>query len=344
MYQHTFVCFGSLQAPPASAGGVFKQRLGSWSALMEYHSQHETDQEAYVGLHCFDREQALALRERQAGSIAGLAELPCSLPSVCIDIDCAGDMYAAARTTQEILHHIQTRYAVQAGLYVFYSGSKGYHIMLPTAGWLDAAPSTGTPALHRRLAEQLAGPAADRIDPSLYQAGRQWRLPNSLHVKTGLYKVHLEPEELLEDPGYHKDLAKEPRPYTWCSETIAGPALQSLGKRAQLADPAPIRTGERLRGHRLRRSTTEYLTSGARSGDRNRSLFEAAADIAGWNVHLLQLAGVTDHEAIARDTSARLEALLIDRAQSTGLSYQEVVRTLQSASNAATRRIDHDQA
>src|SRR5207248_4331440 len=79
---------------------------------------------------------------------------------------------------------------------VFFSGSKGFHVGLPTSLWAPHPSST----LHRgcrRLAEALAGLAGAAIDAGVYDKVRAFRAPNSRHPKTGLYKRWLSFEELM---------------------------------------------------------------------------------------------------------------------------------------------------
>src|SRR5699024_6359870 len=67
------------------------------------------------------------------------------------------------------------------------------------------------PAICKRLAVALADAAGVLIDSSVYDHQRLFRLPNSRHARTGLYKRYLSHDELLSlDAERIRDLARHP--------------------------------------------------------------------------------------------------------------------------------------
>ena len=86
-------------------------------------------------------------------------------------------------------------------LLVFFSGSKGFHIGLPTSLW-QPMPSERYHRVARRFAEWLVEPIEIAIDVGIYDKVRAFRAPNSRHPKTGLHKRALSARELL-----HLDMA-----------------------------------------------------------------------------------------------------------------------------------------
>jgi len=84
-----------------------------------------------------------------------------------------------------------------AALRVVFSGSKGFHIELPSTLFGGFAPGVDIPAQIGRLAGQLLEGLAVSIDTSIYEPLRLWRVPNSRHQKTGCYAIPLNVDELL---------------------------------------------------------------------------------------------------------------------------------------------------
>lgn len=90
----------------------------------------------------------------------------------------------------------------------FYSGSKGFHVAVPM-GYFGLLPSKELPVILNSLAKYLKKNFYPTLDTTIYNPNRKFRVPGSLHPKTGLYKriVHLENSlEII------KSLAKERGP------------------------------------------------------------------------------------------------------------------------------------
>lgn len=119
-----------------------------------------------------------------------------------IDRETLGEAQEAVRKVHGFLDHVAPG---QARLY--YSGSKGFHVVLPYQT-LGASPSA---TLCSREYRQLAGIVhrATGVEPDykIYSPSRMLRMPDSWHPKTGLYKVELDPSEIDECQW----LAQEPR-------------------------------------------------------------------------------------------------------------------------------------
>ena len=173
----------------------------------------------------------------------------------------------------------------------FFSGSKGFHIGLPTALWLPE-PS---PTFHRdcrRLAETIAAAAGVAIDSGIYDAVRAFRAPNSRHAKTGLHKRRLSLDELL---GLSLprivELAAEPAAFglpepRGNAETAALLAADWQAAVEQVAKQGEVKAARRAASNgtpTLNRATLEFMRDGAGNGDRHRMLFSAAANLAEFN-------------------------------------------------------------
>lgn len=172
----------------------------------------------------------------------------------------------------------------------FYSGSKGFHLGLPTSLW-QPKPSANFHKIARRFAGHLAELAGVTIDTGVYDKVRLFRAPNSRHPKTGLHKRHLPLDVLmmLSLDGIQK-LAAEPAPFdlpkpTATSDQAVADWLDAEHHVERQGEANAARRAESRRAGSsptLNRSTLEIIRDGSTlaNGDRHRMLFSAAANLA----------------------------------------------------------------
>ena len=178
------------------------------------------------------------------------------------------------------------RYAIDDDLLlVFFSGSKGFHIGLPTDLWQPTASGVFN-AVARRLAEGLAGAVQVVIDSGVFDKVRAFRAPNSRHPKTGLHKRRLSLDELMKlSVERIQELAREPLAFdvptvsTRC-DVAAGDWQETAERIEYETEAARERRASPDRSARLNRATLDFITNGAGAGDRHRLLFSAAANLA----------------------------------------------------------------
>ncbi|MHB1037772.1 MAG: DNA primase [Pirellulales bacterium] len=242
----------------------------------------EVHREAYLSAFQFGNDFADHLKA--TGSTAGFAG-PCWASWLWFDID-RPDLDAALKDTRRLAAVLDERYRLgDDDLLVFFSGSKGFHIGLPTALWLPL-PSLTFHRVARRFAETVATLAAVTIDTGVYDKVRAFRAPNSRHAKTGRHKRRLTLDELNGfDLPRILDAARGPAPFDLpeprtTSETAAAD-WQAAGD--QVAREAEVKAARRAGGNgspTLNRSTLDFIREGATAGDRHRLLFSAAANLA----------------------------------------------------------------
>jgi len=105
----------------------------------------------------------------------------------------------------EYLYQNMPRNAVQ----IFFTGKKGFHVECEPVA-VGISPSTELPGIFRYIAGQLRDLLSiSTFDFAVYDARRMWRLPNSKHQSTGLYKVAITHDELAF--GDIRALASTPR-------------------------------------------------------------------------------------------------------------------------------------
>jgi|GEM_PF-1632553 len=123
-----------------------------------------------------------------------------------------GDARQLAITLHEAygLREDQVRY--------FYSGSKGYHLLVPMLLAGEVEPSALMPQILRRMAVAIAGTAGVEIDQGLYTRLGMMRAPGTQHPRTQAWKTEFSwaefstwtPEQILEAAtGF------EPREFAW---------------------------------------------------------------------------------------------------------------------------------
>jgi hypothetical protein len=244
----------------------------------------------------------------------------CWVPLLWWDIDHPDDPERALGDARRLASAVLHRYPAALDdddLLIFYSGSKGYHLGLPT--FWGPAPSVAFHRVARRYSEALANAAGVSIDTGIYDKVRLFRAPNSRHPKTGLHKRRLSYRELLNLPADRvRQLAVEPGPFDlprvtaiddravadWqtAQEAVRRETEATTHRRAAAAEGTP----------RLNRATMEFIRDGADQGHRHRLLFSAAANLAEFSCPL-----------------ALAHALLTETALDSGLTPADVRRQIE---------------
>jgi hypothetical protein len=166
-------------------------------------------------------------------------------PFLPLDLDHEPDPGQALEWGRRLIRRLDAWDVPRRALRLYFSGMKGFSIEIPATLFGGFAPSQD---LHRYL-KHAAGLILQDIpyDRSVYDKLRLWRLPNSQHSKTCLYKIPLTAEEVLtltidqvralarcpRDPMTHPDLTPIPD-----QEWRPDESLVALWREAQQA-PAP---------------------------------------------------------------------------------------------------------
>lgn len=235
------------------------------------------------------------------------------------DIDRADDLERALSDARRLAAMVldRVRSLDESDLLVFYSGSKGFHIGMPT--FWDPEPTTAFHRAARRFAERFADEARVAIDRGIYDVVRPFRCPNNRHPKTGLFKRRLDYDALmtLSLDGI-KRLAAIPEPFDL---TTPRPSADDIATMRRLwSDAVGLPVENRSEGadarpptaDRLNRATLDFIRDGATVGDRHRILFSAAANLAEFGA-----------------TYELVYALLADAALDSGLAPNEVRRQIE---------------
>jgi KaiC/GvpD/RAD55 family RecA-like ATPase len=143
-----------------------------------------------------------------------------------IDID-DEDLGKAHETARRVLDRLAVNYDVDLQcLRCYFSGAKGFHIMIP-ARMFGCYASPKLPAAFKAMAAEIL--EGIKYDSSIYDAVRLFRLTNTKNSKTGLYKIPLYPAELLHSTTEQiLEWAREPRKIELVNECDKNEALSDL--------------------------------------------------------------------------------------------------------------------
>jgi len=301
-------------------GGCFETRrlVDAAAALSAYAAcddRAEVGREAYLSAFQFGEDFRRHLEDNQ-GSTAGYSG-PCWSPWLWFDVD-REDLEEALRDVRRLVAALEERYRPgDDDLLAFFSGSKGFHIGLPTVLW-SPAPGPDFHRTARRFAEHVAGLAGVTIDGGVYDRVRAFRAPNSRHPKTGLHKRRLLADELAGlSLAAILGLAKEPAPFDLPtparrSDQAATDWTAAADQVARESEAKAARCAAGNGSPTLNRATLEFIRDGAGTGDRHRLLFSAAANLREFNC-----------------PSALAVALLEEPALDSGLPPKEVRRQIE---------------
>jgi hypothetical protein len=101
----------------------------------------------------------------------------------------------------------------EEALRIYFTGKKGFHIEVEALA-IGITGSNKLPGVFRFIANDLKQRLSlDTLDFQVYDLRRMWRLPNSLHQGTGLYKRLISPADTELDMDSLRQMARVPSVY-----------------------------------------------------------------------------------------------------------------------------------
>lgn len=156
---------------------------------------------------------------RRNGRVAGY-DGPCYADCLPFDIDRGQNgIRVALGAARELALTLHERFGLREDqVRYFFSGSKGFHLLVPMILAGDVAPSRLTPQVLRRMAQAVADTSQVELDYAIYRRLGMLRMPGTQHPKTQRWKTELSwdefsgwaPDRLLAAASGHK-----PRAYQW---------------------------------------------------------------------------------------------------------------------------------
>jgi hypothetical protein len=214
----TDFAFGANCVPPAHLAGGFAEGslyahrhiVGAEALFRAYHECDavNTETEAYGTVFQYPATEYHS-HVRRVSSPKGY-DGPAACCRLVWDID-RHDLDAALSDARTLVLFLRDRYRThdENGLGAYFSGGKGFHVTQVALPGFH--PLGHVPAVVKLLCLTIARRAGVRVDPVIYDRQRLFRLPNTRHRRTGLYKRFLSTEELFQlDPVCIRNLAHHP--------------------------------------------------------------------------------------------------------------------------------------
>jgi len=116
-----------------------------------------------------------------------------AIRDVVIDIDLQHgetDLEISRDRATKVIDRLQKKYGVKlVYIYPNFSGSKGFHIRLPSELFDEFEPSEDLPKIIKEICKEIAGDV--KIDETVFKTTGLMRVPNTLNKKTGFYAIPL---------------------------------------------------------------------------------------------------------------------------------------------------------
>lgn len=247
----------------------------------------DDEREAYLSHFVFGPEMQAHYYAANRHSVAGYAG-PCWCRYLILDIDRA-DLADALADSRRLVRFLHQRYPEAEGAVpIYFSGSKGFHILLELAH--QPPPAVGFERTARTLAEALANRAGVRIDTSIYDIAHIIRLPNTRHPRTRLFKRRIDVEALfaLDIDGIRRHaehaagdgIPTVDTPPAQLAADWQDALAVTLRTHEARAAASAVRRGECFSGAtdvRAPRYFLDLLRFGVDEGQRHQTLFRCAA-------------------------------------------------------------------
>ncbi len=241
-------------------------------------------------------------------------------PMFPVDLD-HQDLNVAVEAARYLLSYFLDRWAVDPdGIQVYFSGAKGFHLLLDTRLFDKTAPSKLLPLLfdsmRRHLALEIPETHRSTVDLAIKDRVRLLRLPNTVHEKSRLYKVVLSTDEVMRLGAEEiRELAREARPLTLTDET------GFLSHVTVKENPEACRFFQRIRRQARRISRKPFAYSFRRPPDFTHITFPCAGAQRIWESHVES--GFRNNCAIRLASDLRLLGLTEDEAKEKLFEWNE---------------------
>ncbi|MCC7349409.1 MAG: hypothetical protein IT446_02470 [Phycisphaerales bacterium] len=290
MHTETDCKYGFRIVGPCSGERRLIDAAAAFNAYAVCDDRADVGKEAYLSAFWFGddfRSHLIA-----SGSTKGFTGV-CWTPWLWWDIDNTGNVEQARIDAAKLANGLVEKYALdEDDLLIFFSGSKGFHVGLPTSIIANAAPSAIFSRIAKTFCQQWASATGITIDSGVYDQVRVFRAPNSRHPKTGLHKRQVTLATLMElNASTIAKLAENPEvfeiPGTTASTKSDWNPSADWNAAADLVrqqDEAKQQRREAVAAGStaatLNRLTLNFIRDGAAQGDRHRLLYSAARNLA----------------------------------------------------------------
>jgi hypothetical protein len=237
-----------------------------------------------------------------------------------IDLD-HPDLLPALEAARHLIVFLLERWRVDShAMQVYFSGSKGFHLMLDTRIFGKTLPSKNLPlifdSLRRHLALEIPEPFRDTVDLAIKDRVRLLRLPNTIHEQSKLYKVSISLDELQRlRPAEIRECARTCRDLTLTDET-------GFLSHADVKENAPAgQLFQQIRRQLKRVTRKPFAYRFRRPADLTQLAFPCIALQKIWESHIES--GYRNNCAIRLASGLRLLGLMEDEANDKVFEWNE---------------------
>jgi len=146
---------------------------------------------------CFFFREDLRAYVRETGSVASYDGVALA-PYLVLDIDNPMIGEALESVRRVLLLLLQEWNLPYEAVQCYFSGSKGFHIMIDSRVFGDVRPSRNLHIVFSKVREIIAKHAFVYMDLTIKDKLRLFRIPNTINRKSGLYKIQLPIDEIME--------------------------------------------------------------------------------------------------------------------------------------------------
>lgn len=202
------------------------------------------------------------------------------------DLDNKHDPTIAQADAVKLVEYLRQHLSDDA-LRIYFTGEKGFHIEAEAMA-LGLGPIKDLPGFFRYVANGLVDELKlTSVDFVVYEPRRMWRLPNSQHQKTGLYKVHLLPADLKRSLEEIKDIAHQPDSFVVPDQKFEAKANEwwrEWSYRLEMSKHTPLAT----RAQRFVAGQSRYRGRSTKAHFTPRDLFDHCPVMLKWWGHAEQ--------------------------------------------------------
>ena len=199
--------------------------------------------------------------------------------SLYLDFDDANNFNNAREDVIHTLSFFKIVYQIPSDqIKIYFSGHKGFHVIVPKE-ILGIQPDKNLNGIFKTIAEQVKSYSTHKtVDLKIYDNKRLFRVPNTSHGTTNLYKIIISPDELKDlSEKQIKELAKQPRNDYNVSQPIFNSVANNQYLQAKKNFEKSIKNiNNRAKNYRKTKTLkvtppciTNILENGAEEGSRN---------------------------------------------------------------------------
>ena len=184
-----------------------------------------------------------------------------------------------------LIRRLKTMFHLQDdNMQIFFSGSKGYHIIIPYEVF-GIEPSKDLNDRYKLIATELKSYTITKsIDTKIYDSKRLFREPNTINTKTGLYKVYMtidqvrefSYDDLIKRASAVQEIGQVNKKYNAKSDVAFNQMINDLKERQKKTINHKV-ARQMLQNKELLPCVKYILQNGAHKGGRNNTAMALAS-------------------------------------------------------------------